>query len=302
MIFYKYRNDSKYTEEIFTSGNVWLSTAEQLNDPFECSIQEVAAEWIDEKVKEAKTAQLAGFVASAYQSVTRGVPFFTLVPKQTRKLLDKLKRLQSMEAQYGAFRKAYREITGGSPSDPTDVFRKLDEQLQAVGIFSMSRHPDHPLMWAHYSANHTGIVLGFEATPGSPLADSIKCVPVEYRDTVPQFSGGLRVELSILFDPKTGTHKSKQELSFNDETFQAAVRTKATTWSYEDEWRYIEPTAGKFPWPGRIAEIVFGLRCPAERRSFYRSLAAKHVPNSIEFFQIEKIPNTNSLRRVRFGE
>jgi hypothetical protein len=51
-IFYKYRSDSEYTEQIFTSGKVFLSTAEGLNDPFECSMQEIGKSWIEEKVRE----------------------------------------------------------------------------------------------------------------------------------------------------------------------------------------------------------------------------------------------------------
>jgi hypothetical protein len=39
MYLYKYRSDSQNTESIFTTKKVWLSTAEGLNDPFECEIQ-----------------------------------------------------------------------------------------------------------------------------------------------------------------------------------------------------------------------------------------------------------------------
>lgn len=44
-ILYKYRLDNENTESIFRDRAVWLSTAEQLNDPFECVIEPAAAAW-----------------------------------------------------------------------------------------------------------------------------------------------------------------------------------------------------------------------------------------------------------------
>ena len=43
---FKYRADGEFTERIFTTGLVWLSTATQLNDPFECSFRSAPAEWV----------------------------------------------------------------------------------------------------------------------------------------------------------------------------------------------------------------------------------------------------------------
>jgi tetratricopeptide (TPR) repeat protein len=50
MTYYKYRTDSKFTEQIFTTGKIFLSNAQGLNDPFECSLQEIGHEWIDSPV------------------------------------------------------------------------------------------------------------------------------------------------------------------------------------------------------------------------------------------------------------
>jgi len=51
MIFYKYKSDTKYTEDIFLKRKVYLPTAEGLNDPFECSIIDIGRDWIFEKIK-----------------------------------------------------------------------------------------------------------------------------------------------------------------------------------------------------------------------------------------------------------
>ena len=54
MIFYKYRNNSNYTDRIFIDKKVWLSDAAGLNDPFGCTIAEIAGEWIAAEVKKNK--------------------------------------------------------------------------------------------------------------------------------------------------------------------------------------------------------------------------------------------------------
>jgi hypothetical protein len=99
-VFYKYRNDSKYTEQIFTTGKVHLSTATALNDPFECSLQEIGKEWIAEKIKEMKTAGVSGFVMNAHRAVESGIPFFGLSPNDTKGVLDKLSKESSLESSF----------------------------------------------------------------------------------------------------------------------------------------------------------------------------------------------------------
>ena len=76
MTYYKYRADSEYTEQIFTSGKVYLSTAAGLNDPFECSLQEIGKDWIEEKVKEMQQAGLLGFLLEARKAQNHGTGFW----------------------------------------------------------------------------------------------------------------------------------------------------------------------------------------------------------------------------------
>lgn len=60
LFLYKYREDNDYTARIFTDQQVWLSSSEELNDPFECEFEESSAAWTDEAqashVKEDKIA------------------------------------------------------------------------------------------------------------------------------------------------------------------------------------------------------------------------------------------------------
>ena len=62
MILYKYRQNSSYTDQIFIEGKVWLAKSSSLNDPCECTLHSLAPEWVAEKVKTIKSAQMAGFL------------------------------------------------------------------------------------------------------------------------------------------------------------------------------------------------------------------------------------------------
>jgi hypothetical protein len=62
MILYKYRQNSPYTDQIFTDGKIWLAKSSTLNDPCECTLHTLAPEWIAQQVREMKGAQMAGAI------------------------------------------------------------------------------------------------------------------------------------------------------------------------------------------------------------------------------------------------
>jgi hypothetical protein len=93
-----------------------------------------------------------------------------------------------------------------------------------LGILSLSERRDNLLMWAHYAASHTGLVIGIDTThdwfrrPRASASTEPRFRPVKYSSE--------RVS------------KVVAELSPIDLFF-----TKSSDWSYESEWRSIEPLA-----------------------------------------------------------
>jgi tetratricopeptide (TPR) repeat protein len=300
--FHKYRTDSEYTEQILISGQVYLSTAEGLNDPFECSLQEIGKDWIEQQVTQMKQAATSGFAIHAKRALDGSMPFFGLSRPQIKGVLSSIQNCKSVEDIY-AFREQFiLQQTGHRPADGQRIFSRIDDQLLAVGIFSMSVNPDHPLMWAHYAGDHSGICLGFDQTPDSRLAELAHCLPVIYSDSLPEMEkDGFKARMAFSLDDIGRPYTSSFKISFSDNTFQRAIATKPTCWSYEEEWRYIEPYDGLFSWPGPLSEITFGLKCNEERRNHYIRLAEEHVPNEVRLFQMCKIHGSNSLKRCRFG-
>lgn len=298
-IFHKYRGDSEFTESIITSGKVFLATAHQLNDPFECSIKDICKEWMDERIKEGMQASLSGFALAALQAIRTGDGFFGVPPAAVQSVLDSVLKAGALEASYEAWRRFMLEHTGHPPSDCRTLFLKLDAQLVETGIFSLSCDPAQELMWAHYADQHRGLCLGFRQVAGSKLADPAHCLPVIYSNALPEMdTGGLQTLMSIAMDTSGRPYTSSLKLAFTDKTFQRVVTTKPTGWSYEQEVRYIEPFGGLCDWPGPLAECTFGLRCRDDRRRHYIDLLETHAPNDVQLFEMRAKPGTNSIERV----
>ena len=295
MILYKYRNNSEYTEAIFKDRKVWLSNSEGLNDPFECSIQEIAEDWIAEHVKELKNGHISGFLHGAYLSVKDKTYFYDLTPSATKQFLKKFGK-KDFDAQYKTVREFIFRKTRKEISNPEETFANFDKQLNEVGIFSLTEDVTNQLMWAHYADSNKGIALGFEVAEGTKLKDPEHCLQVNYSDELPKFKGkGFKNKVEFY-----ATGKNIQKISFSDSTFQQAVTTKPTCWNYEKEWRYIEEIAGSYPFPSRLKEVVFGLKCPNEIRSKYIKLLNDYIPYHVDLFEIIAIPNTNKINKVKY--
>lgn len=91
----------------------------------------------------------------------------------------------------------------------------LDTLSRSTGVVCMTRNPNNLLMWAHYAAQHKGILIEFDE--GNPLLDCPDLFDVEY--SVDRAS----------YDP-TGNHAKDVE------TF---AKRKSAEWDYEAEVRLI---------------------------------------------------------------
>lgn len=296
MILYKYRGNSEYTDKIFTDKKVWLSNAAALNDPFECTIGEIAAEWISEQVKSLKIGHMGGFISGALASVENKTLFYGLAPKQTKEFLKKIGQ-KGFDAQYKTIRDFTFRKTGKELSNPEETFVNLDTQLANVGIFSLSEVYDNDLMWAHYAESSKGIAIGFEGIEGSKLANLSSCLKVVYSDDRPTFTGkGFLTRIHFF----TGGRGNIQDISFDDPTFRQAISTKKEIWSYEKEWRYIDERSGNCDFPGTLKEVIFGLNCPQEKKEHYIELINKNIDNKVDYFEMVITKNSNRLTRKKF--
>jgi hypothetical protein len=187
---------------------------------------------------------------------------------------------------------------GSYPSNPDDLFSNFDQQLNEVGIFSLSETAENQLMWSHYGEESRGIAIGFETSEKSKLTDKDHCLQVNYSDVLPTFKGNGFINQTSFYMDEFGRPYTKQKISLADKTFKLAVSTKPTVWNYEREWRYIEENSGSYPLPSKISEIVFGLRCSEENRDKYKTLIKDNFQYPISLFEIKNTPNTNKIEKV----
>jgi len=90
------------------------------------------------------------------------------------------------------------------------------------GIFCCSKTWHNPLLWSHYASKHTGIALGFNM-PNS------KAIKVTYSKNRPLF-----------------TSDSLSKKSDNTEYLGKLSKTKLSSWSYEEEVRFVYPLNSLF--------------------------------------------------------
>ncbi len=298
-MYYKYRGNSKYTEMIFSTGKVRLSTAHVLNDPFECSLQAIGADWIKEKTLEMKRAGIAGFLSTLHEAIESGTSFFGLNADELPQILEMLSQKGDIDGAYEYYKDVMLRLNGHPPSDPDALFSNLDDQLNQVGIFSMSASCLVQLLWAHYAEDHKGICIGFSPEEGKKLCSSEHFLKVIYSDEIPKMSDeGFNVRMDMSIDQSGRLYASSYQIAFTDKTFQTAIRTKPTCWAYEEEWRYVEPLGGDYEWPGKLSEIVFGLKCPQDKREHYIDLATRNVPNEVFLYEMVKQEGASRVVRV----
>lgn len=250
-VLYKYGRIGPHSEALFSSGSIYLPSPSTLNDPFECR------------------------------------PWFTfngtreqIIDTFTR-LFRKLEGL-SNDAAIARAEEAYRN---GTHADPVAwaALRKsvIDLLAKKIGMCCLSRVPDSILMWAHYSAQHAGYCIEFEATDETPLFGAAQ--PVTYSDSHP------------VVDFYNTPNAKQVELIF---------LTKYLGWAYEQEWRVIDHDSGPclrdYP-PELMKAIIFGLRMPPAQRREIRDWVGRRK-HPVRFLQATPDDQQFAIRLVEAND
>ncbi|MCG6401696.1 DUF2971 domain-containing protein [Vibrio fluvialis] len=293
-VLYKYRDDSKRTEDIIKNQKIWLSSPKQLNDPLECRTGEIPPVWKAKTIRECENAQIMGVIM---QPPLFEPPkcLFSLNERETKQWLKRFSKLNHPR-KVKAMRQLYSEH-GIELSRPENIFKDMRKRLSQVGIFSLSEDCSNELMWAHYGASHEGIALGFSSSSDCKLSNQRHCLPVIYARKKPTFESGFKNEVQIM-PPGTG-QANVQRVSFEDEVFRSTISTKTPAWKYEKEWRYVEESHGLFDYPGILSHVVFGLRMSEERKKYYKDLVTQHIGNDVDFHDVVESEDLSGLSIVK---
>jgi hypothetical protein len=282
-ILYKYREDSQFTEDVLRNLKIWLSSPEQLNDPLECKTGIIPEDWKQRTIQMMEAAQIMGLVDVAKRQET----LFSLDRRKTKLWLRRLKKLPH-DARIKEMRTLQKKH-GIELSDPRKIFEGLQKQLSSIGIFSLTEIANNQPLWAHYAKNHTGLALGFSASPDSNLGNARHTLRVKYSADKPIFKEGFLQEIQC--SPSLGGQQIwESRISLDDLVYRASISTKPPAWSYEQKWRYIEDTGGLHDFPGKLVSLTFGCRMPEERRENYKNLI-EQLGMRLDLFQVYVSPD-----------
>jgi hypothetical protein len=136
-------------------------------------------------------------------------------------------------------------------------------------VFSLAGNRDHPMLWSHYAAGHTGLCIHFRADEGSLMGGALEVTYDRLRPTLP-------FDLSELADIGVFTRLLLQKGEF---------------WAYEDEYRWANyPTTdwtgipiefhgqhARFR-PRELSGITLGARISDVNRKKLLRIAESHDP------------------------
>jgi hypothetical protein len=166
----------------------------------------------------------------------------------------------------------------------------LNEMFDSYPLYSVSRHDNCPLLWAHYASCHSGFCIEFEFPAGSQPNE------VNYREHIEC--------VSLLDFMKSQVGLMGAEFG---ERVHDALFVKLNCWAYEGEYRWIAdndmgrvPKGAKFiamPYdPQWVKAIIFGCRTPTHVKTYIR----ERLPFTTEFKQA--IEAKDRIEIVPFSE
>lgn len=152
-------------------------------------------------------------------------------------------------------------IASGRHRDPSvyeDTTTNTQAQVDALGVFCLAGNPDSILMWAHYTAGHSGFCVQFLHRDEPFLG---RAQDVRYSATYPE----------IVYP-----------VDSNDDKVEKFLLTKARFWEYEQERRVIEragPGTYSLP-PELLTGVILGCRMRETDRAQVREWSLQRKPKS----------------------
>jgi len=308
-ILYKYRAFSINSLDSLINDTVYLADPITFNDPFDCQpylvndvkeihkLREITASLMFEtQAREIilRKDAVMDFLEYKHTSKLKSAPLSLGLYNETPLQMSDKFRKESRK-DYTNFRDLQIEQLR------TDIYDFLDHLEQAyapesehimigkyedlikdelktspnLGVLSLAKENDCPLMWSHYGDHHKGFCCGLRL-PGKPqefaLKKKIKAV---------DYKGTRKVLTSQLYTYSTTTVNVRNAVHTN------LYYAKANKWKYEKEYRMIGDL-GLQNSPFILESIYFGLRCKdAVKLSVMSALAKRTSP--VNFFQMVEV-------------
>jgi hypothetical protein len=229
---YKYMPINENTLGCILKNEFWFSKPAFFNDPLDCGIQ-----LLNHITKESLILILERDI---HQKEKQSKYTNSENLSKVSNFLEKIKSIDLMESEdINLLNSEFKEIA-------ETAIKKYSEEIQRIGILSLSEINNNILMWSHYAQQHQGICLEFERNESNILSNNNHTLPVRY---------SLQKPLISLSTEVLGDSKIKKEIR------RSLIYTKSLDWNYEREWRVVVPegnTASNINSP--IKKIFFGVK------------------------------------------
>ena len=240
---YRYRDlegkHADWVREIIQESKIYFASSKGFNDPFDCH------------VRFSSDISKADFKSHAEKLlIERGVP-----RQKRREILQTPRSIAEFVS---------------------NMERGVQDQIDRIGVLSLSATHENILMWSHYAFGHRGVCLQFQISAGSP--SFAPALPVRYAPDLPVPNVFFRAEESL-------------------DRYMAMLFTKAADWAYEKEWRLANARLG--PGHRRFLEhelvgVILGANiAPAHREAVLTWVKSRTAPLTI--YQAHQHPRRYAL-------
>lgn len=258
---FKYREINRFSLQNLETDTVWLCSANQYNDPYDCcctfdflrlskntshlSLDEFLSNAeLSEKFPQA-TIDLARNSADPVQYLLQALVEKDPLPEHVQRELTEM--LDHVTLRLG-----------------DDMIKQMNEFFQqSTKVCSFSERNDSIAMWGHYAKSHQGICIEYDFEQLEP--DDVRrhaLMPVRYSDQ--------------LFNATEYMYPVADKRSFNNLFALVAAAHKSVEWSYEKEWRLViqigpDDPDRNYPMPKPKA-VYLGTKTTSENESVVRNL------------------------------
>lgn len=275
---FRYRTCSEKNISAFQNDQVWLSTADRFNDPFDTLLQY--------DVKGIQQAVEDPHAMNKLEAMTRYMAQGGFLPEWLIKMLSERDALEFQHrAQQALDQNAFQtRLPQRLKMLQVQLFfinSILPQWLQQSSLSaSFSEDVNSILMWSHYAENHKGFAMEYDPRPYLfPNPETLCLFPIIYsnkRYDATQYSYHLISQ--FLQVPSINIDLLRQ--------FRLMLY-KSTDWAYEREWRLIGGntnfpqgyTSRSEPHHIPAKAIYYGCRIPRDKQEQLHAIAQqKHIP------------------------
>lgn len=281
--FYKYREINEFSLKNFEDDTVWVTTANNYNDPYDCALNMTFSIEAINRIKE-NTIELckknSGLILSSDDEK---------VLKECRELTEfhyflSKKYIEQTQNDYNP-----KEMADAIKHAVDKEFDLINERYRenfqkSILNCSFSEINDSILMWSHYGGYHSGFCVEYNFKQLGEKNELTRMLqPVIYQDK--------------LFDI---TPYIKNSVNLNCLISSYVAMTKSTEWKYEKEWRYsISWGSSAVPFAKGVTtptKVFLGARISEENELLIKDIAKK---KSIPVYKMQMKSNEFKLISTR---